>query len=358
MKHRSTRRRSLFALSRSLALVFVVVGMWTGCAPAAAESEDTREPVTTSVAEPPVADRLWVALGDDPGAVLSFGLEQLAGRSPFTPLSRAEGAAFAGPSDLAFDPDGNLWVANFDNETVAKFDPAELAAGDARPLVILSGEALEGGPSALAFDRAGTLWVGTFSDRILAYPAALQQVSGSPAPTVAITRNYAYGLPQEMAFDAAGNLWTVHTNDVRLTMHSASQLAGDPDAGDIEIEPALIIDGLAGPDALAFDRVGNLWVADYDHDQSDPRSGRIVRFDAATLEAGAAPDFVIVVVDRYRVSDLGFDADGALWALESGDNALLQFTPRQLSAGTVSEPASRFVFAGGDFDQSAIAFGP
>ena len=55
------------------------------------------------------------------------------------------------PEALAFDTSGNLYVANYGNNTVSKFAP-----GSTTPTATLTGLS---GPDALAFDASGNLYV-------------------------------------------------------------------------------------------------------------------------------------------------------------------------------------------------------
>src|SRR5262249_20354555 len=63
------------------------------------------------------------------------------------------------PNGLAFDTQGNLYVANYGNGTVSKVDPA-----DDPPSTFVSGLS---GPVGLAFDGKGNLYVSDFDSNSL-----------------------------------------------------------------------------------------------------------------------------------------------------------------------------------------------
>ncbi|MGH9261073.1 MAG: hypothetical protein ACRD08_14450, partial [Acidimicrobiales bacterium] len=104
------------------------------------------------------AGDLWIASEDD-ALLLAFSSDALtssgskAARTVIAPMA----GSFTGPTGLAFDAWGHLWVADFGTATLNRFDASQLAAGGAQaPAVVLH---LAGHPTAIAFDAAGSLWV-------------------------------------------------------------------------------------------------------------------------------------------------------------------------------------------------------
>jgi hypothetical protein len=102
--------------------------------------------------------------------------------------------------------------------------------------------------------------------------------------------------PAAVKFDTAGNLWVADEGNSRVlrfpapfhTFEPADLVLGQSDF--TSDAPGLGPNHMAGPNDLAFDSVGNLWVADW-------QNGRALRFDApigngasATIELGQ-PDF-------------------------------------------------------------------
>jgi hypothetical protein len=102
--------------------------------------------------------------------------------------------------------------------------------------------------------------------------------------------------PAAAKFDSAGNLWVADESNSRVlrfsaplhTFESADLVLGQSDFS--SDAPGLGPNHMAGPNDLAFDSAGNLWVADW-------QNGRALRFDApfsngasATVELGQ-PDF-------------------------------------------------------------------
>jgi len=111
---------------------------------------------------------LWV--GDSDGAVLRFAHERLAaditGGADTALFLQKPGPVQLGlgsPEGLAFDPAGNLWVAYFTGNELARITPAELSRGAAESSPLIPSTYFAIGVEAvltdLAIDEAGNLWL-------------------------------------------------------------------------------------------------------------------------------------------------------------------------------------------------------
>jgi len=107
------------------------------------------------------------------------------------------------PDALAFDSQGNLWVANYMNQSVVAYTPAQVVtSGNPTPFITIS---IPGSnPFGVAFDKSGGLWVSDDSSgRLLGFTGAQIAASGVPTPNVVLTAGAStsiYG-PQQIAFD-------------------------------------------------------------------------------------------------------------------------------------------------------------
>jgi streptogramin lyase len=248
---------------------------------------------------------LWIASQDDslllafsPSALASSGTRTA--RTVILPVDRS----LSGPTGLAFDAGHRLWVVNSENATLVRFDPLQLAAGGAQtPAVILSGP---GHPSALAFDADGSLWVSDIRfHTIVKYPADRLAVSGSPVPTLVLTEANSLVNPAGLAFDATGNLWVANTGAENLVAFSPAQLAGiGPAAPHIEITSTG--SSLRIPVGLAFDGEGNLWVVGGE--------GALTKYAAASLSASRA----LAPIARLDVSGHTLFWSVAFWPKPAG----------------------------------------
>ena len=106
---------------------------------------------------------------------------------PFAGVSRSKGIGDA--VSLAFDAQGNLWVASL-GDTIVRFTPDQLTAlATPTPGVILKMPTLTG-PSALAFDNSGALWVAGYdSHKLLKFTSNQLTSTGSPTPAVSVSNN-------------------------------------------------------------------------------------------------------------------------------------------------------------------------
>jgi len=151
---------------------------------------------------------LWIANYGD-STVVGFAPPQLASSGAPLPYAALTGSrGISNCLGLAFDAQGNLWVATL-TDTIAKFAPDQLTSfGSPTPSVILT---IPGGatPVGLAFDNSGSLWVGDYEGNKL-YKLTSNQIStsGSPTPTVTITAtNHSISIPNGLTFSpAAQNL--------------------------------------------------------------------------------------------------------------------------------------------------------
>ncbi len=217
-------------------------------------------------------------------------------------------AQLNGPSGVAVDAAGNLYIADRGNHRIRKVDPTGVmttVAGDGT-----EGYGGDGGPAALArlnrptgvaVDGSGNLYIAdAWNDRIRKVDAATSIVS-----TVAGDGMLGYGgdggpaalaqlrTPGGVAVDAAGNLYIADTGSHRIRKVNPtgviSTAAGDGTEGYGGDGGPAALAQLASPRGVAVDAAGNLYIADW-------RSNRIRRVTPtpeegppAILYAGVAP---------------------------------------------------------------------
>jgi sugar lactone lactonase YvrE len=170
------------------------------------------------------------------------------------------GATATASATYAAQPgSGALWVSNLGGFSVVAYTAAQLEASTgAAPATAL---ATGGAPAGVALDTSGNLWVGSLGSTVVEFTASQLGASGSPTPAVTLTETGPFeDEPISLAFDAGGSLWLANAGNNTVVAFTASQLgaSGSP-------TPAVTLSttgtgSLNGPESLAFDASGNLWV--------------------------------------------------------------------------------------------------
>ncbi len=164
-------------------------------------------------------------------------------------------------------------------------------------------------PSGVAVDPASSkvFVADNKNNRVLRFASSAALVNGAPAESVfgqpdfttstPATTNSGMNGPQGVAMDSAGRLWVADTDNNRvLRFDSATATPNGPAANGVlgqsdfttsaPVTP-LTSSGMNAPFGVVVDQAGVLWVA-------DANNNRVLRFDnAATLDNGAPADGVL-----------------------------------------------------------------
>ena len=178
--------------------------------------------------------------------------------APFTPnLSAAPdgweialnfnpGGVFDGSNFLAIDAAGNVWVPNFEGDSVTEMSPIGALIGNFAPAA-----ADFDASDNLAIDAVGNVWVGNFEgasvSELLAGCSTLSCTGLNFAPTGANFDN-----PQGLAIDTSGDVWVANPGSNSVTkLTSSGALVGNfaPEGADFDV-----------PQFIAIDTGGNAWV--------------------------------------------------------------------------------------------------
>ncbi len=193
----------------------------------------------------------------------------------------ATGAQLTAPQGVAVDGWGNLYIADTGNHCIRKVD----AGRSSISTIVGTGERGSGGdggpaaqaqlylPQGVAADGTGNLYIAdTYNHRIRKVDAA------GNVSTVAGTGEYGYNgdgepavqaqlaLPQGVAVDGTGNLYIADTFNHRVRKIDAagniSTVAGTGKAGYSGDGGTAAQAQLAGPQGVAVDGAGNIYIAD------------------------------------------------------------------------------------------------
>lgn len=279
--------------------------------------------------------------------------------------SAAEVASQTGmnePWDVAVDPTtGKVFVADSNHGRILRFASfsdlsngadAEVVLGQTNFTATVSAATATNlfAPRGITVDTDGRLWVADFRNhRVLRFDDASNKTTGAAADGVLGKANFTdddpelsqtgIGFPYAVAVDDAGNLFVgssandrvlMFANAAGLSNGAAATLVLGQDDFDTNTSAATI-DRMAAPTGLALDSSGNLYVADQGHH-------RILRFDdAANKTSGADADAVLGQADFTTVTSgisastlngpraIAVTSDGTLWVADSNNNRVIGF---------------------------------
>jgi hypothetical protein len=161
---------------------------------------------------------------------------------------------------LAFDMAGNLWLSVCGDE-IHRIPAEDLnTSGDKTSDAMFNGVTDNAG---IAFDSDGNLWVAGDTALVRFDASRLGEIDSDP-PDSALSVSRA-GMPAQpiqashLAFDAEGNAWGVDFGGSTIFQVAASDLLA---VGDLDVEAAVsfVVEVSALPNTPAFDDGGGLWI--------------------------------------------------------------------------------------------------
>ena len=188
-------------------------------------------------------------------------------------------ASFNGPEGVAVDSAGNVYVADDGNNEIRKVTPAGLvttlaglgAQGDADGI---GSAALFDGPEGVAVDSAGNVYVADYGNNEIRKITAAGVVttlagSGAQGDADGTGKAASFNGPEGVAVDSAGNVYVADygNNEIRKITPAGvvTTLAGSGAQGDADgTGRAASFDG---PEGVAVDSAGNVYVGDEFNDR-------------------------------------------------------------------------------------------
>ena len=243
---------------------------------------------------------VWVARWSSVASLVRFAAADLVASGAPVPdvvIDSSDLAVLEGPLGLAFDAEGALWVSGYHSNTLVKYGPAQLAAsGSPAPQVVLSGSGTTlAAPCGLAIDSAGALWVANLAtSTVIKFAPAQLATSGAPVPEVSIssTAGYLAGA-YALAFDTQDNLWVSPLSSDSIVRLDADQLLASGST-----VPSARVTDFGIPKGLAFDHAGDLWV-----NRLSGAVSTLVRIaDPGSLTMASSAEFATIVELDFPVS--------------------------------------------------------
>lgn len=154
---------------------------------------------------------------------------------------------------------------------------------------------------------------------------------GSPAPASASAVNTAIGLPGRVHFDYAGNLYFTALNSVfKLSSGVITRVAGNGRAGYSGDGGSATSAQLNGPQGLAFDSAGDMYIADTLNEvvrMVSAATGNITTV-AGNGTAGLDGDYGLATkAVLHFPTAVAVDSSGNLYICDSANNAIRQVSP-------------------------------
>ncbi len=185
-------------------------------------------------------------------------------------------ASFFGPSGMALDTSGNLYIADTDNHLIRKISPSGV-------VTTFAGSGNEG-----SADGTGT--------------------------------NASFDGPRGMALDASGNLYVADTNHHLIRKISPSGVVSTLAGGGTE-------EGFAFPEDLAVDASGNVFVADgINHKIRKITPAGVVTTFAGSGNEGSV-DGTGTAADFHRPKGITLDKSGNVYVADTGNHRIRKISP-------------------------------
>lgn len=240
------------------------------------------------------------------------------------------GTGLDSPVSIAFDVDGQMHVLNANSITVY---PANWASGDTEPLRTLSGSSTGlVNPTGLALDSTGRIYVtnsGSLSDGSMAsvtvYASDWTAANVKPVATLAGSGT---GLlrPRALAFDLAGYMYVV--NSYGVSVYEPSWESGNTAPSRVLAGPGT---GMDDPRAVAFDDAGYMYIANAG--RGVVSRAHITIFKPTWSNGNTRPSALIIGANLLLTDPraLAFDDNGLLYVANQFRDSVLAYQTQTLS---------------------------
>ena len=262
---------------------------------------------------------------------------------------QAVSATVANPAAVAFDANGNLYLADAQNQVIREISKAGIIT------VVAGTEATEGysgdngpatsatldTPTGVAVDANGNIFITDSHNH------RIREVSSGTITTIAGTGTAGFSgdgaaataaqlaLPSSIAVDSTGNVYIADTNNQRIrkiTGTTISTIAGDGEelfSGDGAAATAAVLDS---PTGVAVDKTGNVYIADRHNQRIRMISGTTISTIAGSGTAGFSGDGATATAAQlFKPSGVSVDASGNVYIADTGNQRI-----RELGGGAIA----------------------
>lgn len=277
-------------------------------------------------------------------------------------------AGFSFPHEIAIDSGDNLYVADADNNAIRKITPGAVVTTVAGGSSV--GHADGNGTSAefqkpwgVTVDTSGNLYVAdTYNNEIrkITPTGDVTTLAGSTTSGHADGTGSAASFqhPSSVAVDSAGNLYVAdYSNQIIREVTPAgvvTTLAGAYAATGY-VEGVGAAARFSGPQGVAVDRLGNVYVADSFNNaiRKITPDGTVSTF-AGALASGST-DGDTATARFYALEGVTVDAMGNIYVADTGNNSIRKGT--SIAPSITTQPVGQALFIGSSVTFSAAASG-
>jgi hypothetical protein len=215
-----------------------------------------------------------------------------------------------GPTGMAADAFGNIYVANSFDGTIEKYSPTGADLG-----VFANSEQFNDYPYPMSFGNNGNLYVADFQASLIEFYSA----SGASLGSFPSVQPYSPDSPSGIAIDAGGDVYVANSLSPYVWKYSSL----GTNLGQF------IYTGLNDPWAIAFDPEGNLYV-------SYPSLNTVEKYSSNGADLGTFAS------NLNSPRALRFDSAGNLFVLNIGDSTLAEFSSAGALLQTITLAAGSY----------------
>ncbi len=259
----------------------------------------------------------------------------------------AASAQLHAPSGMAFDSTGNLYVADYQNNRVRVISTGAINTAAGNGTAGFSGDSGPAGnaqlnqPSAVALSPVGDIYIAdTGNNRI-------RKVSSGTITTVAGNGTAGFAgdsgpaasaqinSPAGVAFDSLGNLYIADSGNSRVRKISngtITTVAGSGTPGFSGDGASATVGQLHNPSGIAVDSTGNLYIADSGNNRIRKVTGGVISTVAGNGTAGFGGDNAAATsAQLYSPGGVAVASNGALLIADTNNNSV-----RRVSGGVIN----------------------
>ncbi len=265
-------------------------------------------------------------------------------------------ALFNAPAGAAVDSAGNVYVADFNNNTIQKITSAGVvttlagSAGISGSTDASGTSALFNGPEGVAVDNAGNVYVADSGNSTIrkitpgGTVSTLAGLAGNIGNANGTGTNASFYQPAGVAVDSSANVYVAdygnHTIRKITPAGVVTTLAGSTNFGSVNATGTNA--SFYQPEGVAVDSSGNVYVADTANNMIRKISGGTVTTLAGSTNFGSA-NGVGTNASFYGPEALAVDNAGNVYVADTGNNMI-----RKISGGTVTTFAGSTNFGSAD----------